>query len=1396
MDFIGARFMREYTMHTADKKHNVHGSLRVASFSILLILVLTPLLEAEWAPCGHAIGVGNNCSTEVLISTDGSAPASLASSADSQCGNNMCCTTTAGNPIDLWNGREFFTHTDLVLPGLMDISIQRSYDSQAQYDSALGYGWALNYFMRLYEYADGSVILRRECGVRRPFVYDAGAYQTPAGETGTLVKNVDESWTYWEKSGEAYHFDIEGKLTEIVSPQGPKLAFSYDSRGKLPLIGLSPYAVDPGTPREIAQEFRLIQIDEYDGSAQATGRWVSLNYDEGTGRLTGLNDSAGRTVQYVHDTLGNLEQVFLPENETQTFAYQDPNDPHNATTLTHRGCPSCGTGTIINTYNADDRVIRQEHGMHVINVSYDIPYVQTTVTEKTYDDQGVLLHTAVEIVEFNELGNALVETDPLGNQIVYTRDSRMNITRKEIWEDQGGPELVLVYAEDKTYDAQDNVLTYTEAAGFPEERTTTYTYDTYGRLETISVPSVVNAQENKVTTFTYDGNDNLLTRTEQGYLGDGTPFAYTTTYTYTSNGQVETIDRSRTDVSDVTTYAYDTQGNLTSVTQPLNLVTSYSNYTATGQPQTVTDPNNVDTTYTYDSLGRVRSVTVDGDTTSYTYTPTGKIEQITLPRQNTVAYSYDSFDRLETITDGLGNTINYTYDSSGNRLKEDIRDPQQTLTKTVSYQYDVLGRLYRVNNPDSNYWEYSYDAIGNRLSSKDPKGNPLTYSYYDPLGRLEEVVQPGDIHTLYDYDAHDNLLNVTDGNGNPTTYVFDDMGRVYQEISSDTGTTTHHHDPAGNVISETDAKGVTVNYTYDALNRLTLVDFPTDADIVYTYDTCTYGKGRRCQVQDQAGTITYAYSVKGELVQEDRLVLGTNYTTGYQYDDNGNLQILTYPSGRTVSYVYDNADQATSVLTTPAGGAQQTAASSISYYPFGSLSSMTYGNGLVRTVGYDLQYRMTSILTGTVEELTYIPDANDNIQDIVDNLDSNKSRSFSYDALNRLQGATGPWGNLTWTYDNVGNRMSYVASGGSTNYTYYTSTNRLEALSGAMSASFSYDPNGNTESDGVRQYTYADNNRLLRITDTAVVAEYMYNVAGQRVAKIRQPGTTIFHYDQVGLLIGESTGTEFDDYIYLHDRPLGKASGSTVFYIHADHLGTPMIMTDQSTVSVWTVEFKPFGEGAVVTGSQTLNLRFPGQYYDEEIDLHYNYFRYYSPQLGRYITADPSLSFHAAPSIPFRLPAELPRPQGLHPFVYGENNAITFSDPTGLAIWICNRKARGVPGNHAYFWDDRNRQCCGMGSTQLCKETGPSGPPPRGGDFCRKVPGSTDREDDIMKCCKDTADKGPWLPKLNDCHQALDYCLKEAKLDNPGAPGGRMGKPCDPCDQWAPKPNPLGKRKR
>ena len=332
------------------------------------------------------------------------------------------------------------------------------------------------------------------------------------------------------------------------------------------------------------------------------------------------------------------------------------------------------------------------------------------------------------------------------------------------------------------------------------------------------------------------------------------------------------------------------------------------------------------------------------------------------------------------------------------------------------------------------------------------------------------------------------------------------------------------------------------------------------------------------------------------------------------------------------------------------------------------MESLTYGNGLSRSVGYDLKYRVTGIQTGTFQELTYTHDPNGNIQDVIDNLDSNNNRSFSYDGLNRLEGSTGPWSSLSWGYDAVGNRLAYSDSSGTTNYSYEVGNNRLIQLSGAQNAVITYDGNGNIIDDDTLEYFYNDNNRLYQITDGAQVrGQYTYNAKGQRVTKEASGSLEIFHYDMFGALIGESitSGTFTAEYIYLNKKPIALASSTDIFFVHADHLRTPAAMTDEAGNPVWEIEPRPFGTGST-TGTESLNLRFPGQYFDEETSLHYNYFRDYVPGLGRYLQADP-----------------LGLAAGINPYIYVRNNPLILSDPFGLCdpktdcYWItlvyCNR---------------------------------------------------------------------------------------------------------------------------
>ncbi len=113
--------------------------------------------------------------------------------------------------------------------------------------------------------------------------------------------------------------------------------------------------------------------------------------------------------------------------------------------------------------------------------------------------------------------------------------------------------------------------------------------------------------------------------------------------------------------------------------------------------------------------------------------------------------------------------------------------------------------------------------------------------------------------------------------------------------------------------------------------------------------------------------------------------------------------------------------------------------------------------------------------------------------------------------------------------------------------------------------------------------------------------------------------------------------------------------------LHTDHLGTPQQITDQSQAVTWKADYSPFGEATVTTELITNNLRFPGQYYDQETNLHYNMRRYYDPSLGRYITSDP-IGLGA----------------GFNTYSYVSNNPINFIDPTGLIEWEGSAMQAGV----------------------------------------------------------------------------------------------------------------------
>ena len=192
---------------------------------------------------------------------------------------------------------------------------------------------------------------------------------------------------------------------------------------------------------------------------------------------------------------------------------------------------------------------------------------------------------------------------------------------------------------------------------------------------------------------------------------------------------------------------------------------------------------------------------------------------------------------------------------------------------------------------------------------------------------------------------------------------------------------------------------------------------------------------------------------------------------------------------------------------------------------------------------------------------------------------------------------------------------------------------------------------------------------------------------------------------------------------------------------------------------------EPFGNNAANENPSELggfryDLRFPGQQYDAETGLAYNLARDYDASSGRYVESDP-----------------IGLEGGLNTYSYAMSRPTTDSDPTGLAVWLCERSTDPGVGNHSYFYDDKTKKCCGRSpgkdSLSGCKEPGPPS------HFCVLISSSDDVSKHLFDCCAQRAKQGPYFPGLNDCQDTTDDCIRNIQRAPP--PGIDRFGPCNSC---------------
>ncbi|WP_326937876.1 RHS repeat-associated core domain-containing protein, partial [Frateuria sp. Soil773] len=430
---------------------------------------------------------------------------------------------------------------------------------------------------------------------------------------------------------------------------------------------------------------------------------------------------------------------------------------------------------------------------------------------------------------------------------------------------------------------------------------------------------------------------------------------------------------------------------------------------------------------------------------------------------------------------------------------------------------------------------------------------------------------------------------------------------------------------------------------------------------IYSYDTCTNGKGRLCRMagSDSVTThswSTFAYTPEGWLATRQDAMQNTVNITGYTYDGLGRSTGISYPSGVAVGYAYDHGKLI--AVTSTRGGTTTTIASGFRYQPFGAATEWVYGNGLKHSASFDLDGRLTHLGASngvTVRQnLSYGYNQGDEITAITNGTDATQNRAYAYDTAGRLSQDT--LSNLAWSFDANGNHNRFTSPGGQTDYVIEPTSNRVSSYAtlAGVHTNYQYDARGNRsvaqEQPGITQsYAYDVFNRLSTVTTGTQVTKLLYNAQDQRVGKTADGSQTRYIY------VGNQLATEYGSagwksYIWAGPELLGvvRDNGAT-YFVHNDHLGRPEVVTGASLEVVWRAANSPYGRTIVQDNIEGLNLGFPGQYQDVETGLWINGYRTYDESIGRYLESDP-----------------IGLGGGANTYTYVSANPLGYVDPYGL----------------------------------------------------------------------------------------------------------------------------------
>jgi RHS repeat-associated protein len=943
-----------------------------------------------------------------------------------------------GEPVDLSTGLFIYEKTDLVLPDVIPLSLERTYTTNDGLSRSFGVGAMSNY--DIFMVGDSDFYTFQELclpdGGRIHFYrtspgagYGNAVYASTStqskwyGATITFNNAIPTiplaNWVLTTRDGTSYYF-----------PDG----FNQTNPAWMALLGIKDrYGNTVTITRDTNRNITSI--------ASPNGRAITFQHDT-SNRITQAQDSSGRRVTYTYDSGGRLWTVTDANAGVTTLTYDSNNnmltvkDPRGIVYLT-------------NQYDGNGRVSQQTLGDSGI---YKFAWTPTATTVLSYSQSGGSGGlppggSASAVAQFRTCTSCFESFLPL-------------VTEAQVTDPRG-------VVRDVKFSSTGQLSSDTYALGKPEQETFTYAYYADNLIQTVT------DQLGRVTAFQYDSNGNITQITRLS----GTSNAVSSSFSYDSNfSQLTSVSDP---LNNTTSISVDNYGNPQTITDPLTHQTALT-FNSAGQPLTVKDAQNDQTQLAY-LAGDLASITDPLNRTTNRFTDgLGRIVAVIDPAGEVTKLAYNPLNQVLTATNPVGGATNFTYDGNGNLLT--VKDANN---HTTTFTYENMDRVATRKDALNRSESYQYDVNGNLTQFTDRRGKVTTYTY-DNLNRRTFAgfgTQAGPTYEStinYTWDAGNRLTKIVDSVTGTIIRGYDGLDRLTSEQTPQ-GTVSYTYDAASRRQTMTVAGQTAVNYTFDNATRLTKiaqgtttvqlaydnanrrasVTLPNGIIVSYGFDNASELTGLTYSLNSNTlGNLTYSYDMAGR-----RTTIGGTYartglpnaqsTTAYDaaneltmwgsatptYDSNGNVL-----SDGTNSYVWNARNQLASM---------NMSAQSFRYDPLGRRVAKT-------------------ILTTTT--------------------------SYLYDAVNPVQELSGTTPTANLMTGGVDEYFQRTDSAGPANFLSDAlgSTLALTNSSGSDLGQYTYDPFGNTSVSGSSASTYQYAGRENDGTGVYFYRARYYNQATQR----------------------------------------------------------------------------------------------------------------------------------------------------------------------------------------------------------------------------------------------------------------------------------------------------------